>query len=71
MEVAYANSARLVLAMPNAACAEHVGSLFCLHAFAGKQHHNVSTVRFTGVQPTVSLRSLPEKTTAVERSGGG
>ena len=46
------------------------GSLFRLHAFAGKPHHDLPAVRFTGVQSTVSLRSLPEKATTVERPGG-
>lgn len=60
MEVAYANSARLVLAMPNATCDERVGRLFRLHASAGLPE-GLSAMRLACRQPDASLRPMPEK----------
>ncbi|GHM22807.1 hypothetical protein EBZU44_13510 [Enterobacter cloacae] len=70
MEVAYANSARLVLAMPNATCAERVGRLFRLHGSAGLPE-GLSAMRLACRKPDASLWSMPEKSAAVERAGGG
>lgn len=60
MEVAYANSARLVLAMPNATCDERVGRLFRLHASAGLPE-GLSAMRLACRKPDAPLRPLPEK----------
>ena len=71
MEVAYANSARFVLAMPNATCDERVGRLFRLHASAGLPE-GLSAMRLA----CRKARSPPrgrclKKSAAVERAGGG
>ncbi len=60
MEVAYANSARLVLAMPNATCAERVGRLFRLHGSAGLPE-GLSAMRLACRKPDAPLWSMPEK----------
>ncbi|GAB7472279.1 hypothetical protein OUHCRE20_29200 [Enterobacter hormaechei subsp. steigerwaltii] len=70
MEVAYANSARLVLAMPNATCDERVGRLFRLYASTGLPE-GLSAMRLACRKPDAPLRPLPEKSAAVERAGGG
>ena len=71
MEVAHANSTRLVLAMPNAAGAQRVGRLLRLHAIAAMAYRDLSTMWFTGHKSLFALWPVPEKIPAVERAGGG
>lgn len=70
-EVAHANSAWLVLAMPNAAHDESMGRVFGLYAIVQYPSSMLSAMRFTGDEHEDALREMPAKSAAVVCSGGG
>ena len=70
-EVAHANSAWLVLAMPNAAYDESLGRMFGLYAIVQHPSPLLPAMRFTGDEYEDALREMPATPTAVVRAGGG
>jgi len=70
-EVAHANSAWLVLAMPNAAYDESLGRMFGLYAIVQHPSPLLPAMRFTGDEHEDALREMPATPAAMVRSGGG
>ena len=70
-EVAHANSAWLVLAMPNAAYDESLGRMFGLYAIVQHPSPLLPAMRFTGDEYEDALREMPATPAAVVCAGSG